>query len=50
MDPFEPAGYIPIQYHEPLNMNETMIITVCIFIGIYMIYLICMLNCVRYIR
>jgi hypothetical protein len=50
MDPFEPAGYIPIDYNEIPKMNETTMITMCVFIVIYMSYLICMLNCFHYRR
>ena len=51
MDPFEPSGYIPIHYDErAYPLNRTTFLTMGIFLMIYMLYLTCMLNCLRSTR
>lgn len=50
MDPFEPSGYIPIRYNERPPIGEIQIMTLAIFLVIYLMYLTCMLNCLRHAR
>lgn len=50
MDPFEPTGYIPIRYNERPPIGEMQIMMLGIFLVIYLLYLSCMLNCLRATR
>jgi hypothetical protein len=47
MDPFEPAGYIPIQVHSTPYNNEATLIILSFFVILYIVYLLYMLNTLR---